>query len=545
MVPPLAADKTQPRSGQAAQIRALGTSFHALDEVSYSGWSTWVASGAGTWYDAGVTARQRMAAAGFDAAAGDTWALNELSSAVRKGTGAARRNALDFLHGLAADGVKGVVLVSGVGQSTTDLTLYKVNLQDWLQDGAFWTEAALYTSDWAQENYGDLRDYAVVGTSPEQRRDALVEYLGHEPALSNAGPDVLAPARSLLAQAYVPFGNAAWAWSSSYGWTAAPVEAMSDFVSGQVNADRTLEAAAGAPIDRLGFAWSPSNTLGLSTADFNAQTGAILDRVAAAIRDSSVPADDPGAAACAPSWCASVIDGAAFTDGWRDFSVWSPLLPAFSSPPLSVAAGTAAGPLTVALQTLGLADTAGWARTVTLTSSSVTGTFAASPAGPWTPTLSLPIPPGAAATSFFYLDATPGTPTITATLDGGATVAQPVGITAPEPPPPTPPASPAPISPAVTAQAVAAAPAATTAPRPVVPRVVAIVKRFVKGRLVVWVRVRTGSTPAARVQVLIRVRRGSSLVASVTRTTTTAGVASWSSKQKLPRGLYVATAAAG
>ena len=307
-VPPLAADKTQPRSGQAAQIRALGPSFHALDEVSYSGWSNWVASGAGTWYDAGVTARQRMAAAGFDAAAGDTWALNELSSAVRKGTGAARRNALDFLHGLAADGVKGVVLVSGVGQSTTDLTLYKVNLQDWLQDGAFWTEAALYTSDWAQENYGDLRDYAVVGTSPEQRRDALVEYLGHEPALSNAGPDVLAPARSLLAQAYVPFGNAAWAWSSSYGWTAAPVEAMSDFVSGQVNADRTLEAAAGAPIDRLGFAWSPSNTLGLSTADFNAQTGAILDRVAAAIRDSSVPADDPGAAACAPSWCASVID---------------------------------------------------------------------------------------------------------------------------------------------------------------------------------------------------------------------------------------------
>ena len=81
-----------------------------------------------------------MAAAGFDVSAGDTWALNELSSAVRKGTAAARRNALDFLHGLAADGTKGIVFAAGVGQSTPDPSQYKVNLQDWLQDGGFWTD---------------------------------------------------------------------------------------------------------------------------------------------------------------------------------------------------------------------------------------------------------------------------------------------------------------------------------------------------------------------------------------------------------------------
>ena len=68
-MPPLAADKTQARPNQAAQIRALGPSFHAVDEISYSGWSGWVGSGSGTWYDAGVLARQRMAAAGFSTAA--------------------------------------------------------------------------------------------------------------------------------------------------------------------------------------------------------------------------------------------------------------------------------------------------------------------------------------------------------------------------------------------------------------------------------------------------------------------------------------------
>ena len=123
-VPPLAADKSQPRPNQAAQIRALGPSFHAVDEISWNGWNAWVATNASTWFQAGVTARQRMAAAGFDVAAGDAWALNELSSAVRKGTGSARRNALDFLHGLSSDGVKGIAFVAGVGQSTTDLGLY-------------------------------------------------------------------------------------------------------------------------------------------------------------------------------------------------------------------------------------------------------------------------------------------------------------------------------------------------------------------------------------------------------------------------------------
>jgi hypothetical protein len=316
-VPPLAADKSQARAGQAALIRALGPNFHAVDEISWNGWNAWLTANASTWFQAGVTARQRMTAAGFDTSAGDAWALNELSSAVRKGTGTARRDALDFLHGLSNDGVKGIVFAAGVGQSTPDLSSYKVNLQGWLQDAGFWSEAAGYVSDWAQENYGDVRDYAVAGSTAQQRRDALAQYLGHELALANAGPDAAGPARDLLRQAYVTFGNAAWAWSGSYGWTAVPLAAMQDFVSGQVYADRAFAAAGSAAVDRFGFAWAPSNTQGLAPADFNAQSGSVLDRMAAAIRDSGVPSDDVGAGACVPGWCSSVVDGGRSPPGRR------------------------------------------------------------------------------------------------------------------------------------------------------------------------------------------------------------------------------------
>ena len=296
-VPPLAADKSQPRSGQAAQIRALGTNFHVLDEISYAGWSAWVSAGSGSWFAAGMTARQRMSAAGFDVTAGDGWMLNELSSAVRKGTGTARADALAFMHGLAGDGVKGVVATAGISQSTADLTQYKVNLQDWLGDGAFWTEAAGYASDWAQENYGDVRDYAVDGSTPATRAAAMAQYLGHESALATAAPSVIgAPARALLSATYVPFGNAAWAWSNAYGWTAVPFETMEDFVSGQVYADRSLGASTGAAADRIGFAWAPSNTLGLSSTDFNNETKAVLDRLAAAVHDTDT--GDPPAGGC-------------------------------------------------------------------------------------------------------------------------------------------------------------------------------------------------------------------------------------------------------
>ena len=53
-----------------------------------------------TWHAAGVEARRRVAAAGYDLGGGDTWAVNEFSSAVRRGDGSARANAREFVRGL-------------------------------------------------------------------------------------------------------------------------------------------------------------------------------------------------------------------------------------------------------------------------------------------------------------------------------------------------------------------------------------------------------------------------------------------------------------
>ena len=67
-----------------------------------------------------------MAAAGFDVEAGDTWAVNELTSAIRRGDGAKRAEIRDFLRGLYDAGgegptAKGVVCVVGIGQRVSEV----------------------------------------------------------------------------------------------------------------------------------------------------------------------------------------------------------------------------------------------------------------------------------------------------------------------------------------------------------------------------------------------------------------------------------------
>ena len=55
---------------------------------------------------------------------------------------------------------------------------------------------------------------------------------------------------------------------------------MQDYVSAQTYAMRS------AGNGRFGFAWSPRNLAGMPSADFTAQTDALLVRLAAAIADS-------------------------------------------------------------------------------------------------------------------------------------------------------------------------------------------------------------------------------------------------------------------
>jgi hypothetical protein len=197
-------------------------------------------------------------------------------------------------------------------------------------------------------------------------------------------------------------------------------------------------------------------------------------------------------------------------------------VPVFTSAPVPTAAGTPAGPLTVQLQTAARADAAVTPRTLAVSSSSATGTFSTGASGPWSTTLTLAIPQGSSSAAFFYNDTTGGTPTITAVLDGGASATQTETVTSPP---------------------AAGTPAPPTVVHAPTRRVVSVTKRFVGGHLVVTVRVARGTARPAGVPVRIRVRRGSSTVASVTRVTAEGGVATWRSAKKLRPGAYVATAA--
>jgi len=428
-VPPVVGDKTRFRPDQAQRIRALGPSVHALAEIHYTAWQKWVASTGSSWYQAGVEARRRMAAAGYDVSAGDTWALNEVTSAVRRGDGNGRTNVRELLRGLYDAGgegppTRGVVFVVGISQRVPALGTYKARTQEWLQDAAFWSDMNVYVSDWSQEVYGDVRSYAVPGSPLASRRDSLVEFLRHQDLLAAAGSTVSGTANAFFANAGSALANAAWQWGAAYGWTLVDQTLMQQYVSSQVYALRNYGARAGRETDRFGFAWAPKNANALAPNDFTRQTQAVLDRLAAAIRDSAAdtPAD-PGIGACGAAvqgtWCGGDLSGATPSPGWRTFRSWSPTTLAFVSPPQTIAAGSVSGPISLQVQIAGAAGRPAAPVAATVASSSPTGTFSTSATGPFTPTLGFALPAGAFSTvQLFYQDPTAGTPTLTASAPG-------------------------------------------------------------------------------------------------------------------------------
>lgn len=436
-IPPIVGDKTSLRHGQAERIRALGPRFHALAEFHWTTWGRWVSANGRTWYDAGVEFRRRMAAAGFDVAAGDTWAVNELPSTVRSGAGATRTNARELVRGLyEGDGgprARGVVFVVGLGQSSTNVAVYQTNLQNWLADQSFWLDMSAYVSDWSQEVYGDVRRYAVPGAAIQTRRDYLNEYLQHVLAVAGAGPPTIEPARGYLqGGAFSPLANAAWQYESGYGWTMVPVEQMQAFVSAQVYALRSFGAASGRGQDHWGFAWQPRNAGGMPSGEFTTQTGALLDRLAAAVRDSAVTGDpaDPGSGACGPPGqnlhCGGELAGAQFTELWKAFRAWSELVLAFATPPQALTAGRPSAPLALTLiDRTGVPRPAVSPIVAMLGSSSAQGQFSLSASGPWTGTLAVTIPVGSTTSGpFYYLDTRAAWPQLRATAQGATTATQ-------------------------------------------------------------------------------------------------------------------------
>ncbi len=298
----------------------------------------------------------------------------------------------------------------GFGQRTSDVSVYQNTLQGWLTDSAFWTDMATYVSDWSQEVYGDLRAHAVPGSrtptaGSSSTTISSTSWCSPVPARPRSSPRV-----RFCRETYSPLANGAWPRETAWGWTMVPVEQMAAYLSAQVNALRHFSATSAQPRDHWGFAWAPRNTTGLSNADFAAQTGQLLDRLAAAVRDSGdvVEPENPGSGACGAgeTLCAVDIAEARHNGAWRSFRTWAQsTLTIGRAAPIRVDAGVPSAATRSCRSPPRSRDPS----TVTLRSSSAAGTFSTTTAGPWTSTLTLAVSPGTVVI-FSYRDTRVGRP---------------------------------------------------------------------------------------------------------------------------------------
>jgi hypothetical protein len=179
----------------------------------------------------------------------------------------------------------------------------------------------------AQEVYSDSRSWGVPGSSRNERARYLNDYLQHLAELAEAGPDEVEVARSYLRGAYLPLASAAWPWKSAFGDTDMAAEQMQHFVSTQTFSIRHYAGSHPhrAPHDRIGFAYAP-NPAAAAVPGFAAGNGLVLDRLAAALRESYDRGGGSQMGACGPpgdhSWCDSEREGAVFNAAWQLLQSW-------------------------------------------------------------------------------------------------------------------------------------------------------------------------------------------------------------------------------
>jgi hypothetical protein len=334
-IPPNSNVKTTFRPNEPARMHALGDQIHVMAEVHFASWQTWWTANAKTPYEAGVEARARFVALGYDG-----WALNEIPSSVRQGTAGTRAVVAQFLDGLydgdgTAEPMQGVVYVVGIGQQTNPLGVYKANLRNWLTDGLFWGAMQRTVRFWAQEVYGNTLLWGQAGTTRDERSDRLTAYIQHVILLARAGGDANRAALDFLERTHLPLANAAWRWGSGFGNTLVVSDQMTTYVAEQTYAARDFVRtyAYGLRNGRLGFAWATRNQAegalpAMPSAEFNAWTAGILARLGDGLRHAYGPRGGSPADACGPPgkrvWCDGVVDGASFYDGWQTFRVWLP-----------------------------------------------------------------------------------------------------------------------------------------------------------------------------------------------------------------------------
>jgi hypothetical protein len=320
----LESDKTRPRGRSAVDfIHSKGPNFHALAEFNWTGWSR--ARRPATWYAKGVSFRQKMVAAGYDPAR-DTWAINELSSALRTKP-VSRAKAREAMRGLftgprGAPRQQGAVFIVGTGQNRLNFPPYKAQQQGWLVDSAWWTAVSPYVAWWGQEAYASCKYVCVPRSRIAERSRAVNEFVQHPARLafaSNAPPQTGA-ARALFDRAYFPLMTAYWRDVKGYGGNRITPAQMQPFASLQVYAARAWAIRNPYPDGRLGFAWN-EHVPGVPAE----QVQALATRLAQSIQGAYGDGGTAGKA-CGPTgaytWCREAVAGAQFNPGWATFATW-------------------------------------------------------------------------------------------------------------------------------------------------------------------------------------------------------------------------------
>jgi len=263
-LPALTGDKTQVRAS-ADKVHALGPNFHAMAEFHFAAWRDWIALSPGTrdFRIAGHVFRTRMAEAGFDAAAGDTWAINEFPSTTRTGEFDVWTHEIDAVTGLAeGDGTvtsRGIVFVAGMGETLANFSVYKPNLETWLQQTDFWSAMAASVRGFSYEVYADPHLNCVVGSNVPADRAALNAFLEHLPRLAIAGGGATATAAAFLKRHSIPLLQAAFNSDVGFGDSRINLGDFEKFSRLQIYSTHFWAAENGYPGRRIGFAWAPKD----------------------------------------------------------------------------------------------------------------------------------------------------------------------------------------------------------------------------------------------------------------------------------------------
>ena len=313
-------DKTKPRGRAAVDaIHAKGPNFHALAEFNVGAWSK---AKPASWAAKGRLFRQRMASAGY--ASGDTWAINELSSATRTKP-VTQSRMRDAMRGLytgprGATPQQGAVFVVGIGQQLVNFGLYKAPArglarEQRLVDGRLAVRRLVESGGVRQLLEGVRR--RSEGRDP---LDHLNEYVEHPARLAFAGPAPAVPARALFDRAYFPLMTAYWRDAKGYGNNRVSLAQMQALTNLEVYAARAWAIRNPYPDGRIGFAWN-EHPAGATPAQVQALATRLAQSISGAYGDGGTATK-----ACSPTgtyaWCKATLGGARFNPGWATFASW-------------------------------------------------------------------------------------------------------------------------------------------------------------------------------------------------------------------------------